>query len=347
MDFGSGMRPGRQTTLDDVARHACVSPKTVSRVMNGEPNVREATRERVAEAARELGYRPNPAARSLAASRSFLVGHLQDNPNREYLGRANDGIYEACRERGYYLLPEPVDHTSPDCLARIERFVDSSGVDGVILTPPLCDDPRILEMLRAREVPFVLISPLASDPDVPQVRMHQKEAGRQMTQHLISLGHKRIAFVAGPPSHMAATERRVGFEAALKEAGLDPADCPVVTADFSFRAGLEAAEPLLSLARRPTAVFAASDIIAAGVMNCAVTKGLSVPDDLSVAGFDATEMGRALWPSLTTIRQPIERMTACAARYLMTRDEDRGPPLRQQFGFEIILGGSTGQAPGG
>ncbi len=341
------MRPGRQTTLDDVARHACVSPKTVSRVMNGEPNVRTATRERVVAAAQELGYRPNPAARSLAASRSFLLGHLQDNPNREYLGRANDGIYAACRDRGYYLLPEPLDQNAPDCMDRVEAFLDTSGVDGVILTPPLCDDPRVLAALREREMPFVLISPLATDPTASQVRMNQKEAGRQMTQHLIGHGHRRIAFIAGPPSHKAATERRVGFEAALEEAGLDRACCPIVTADFSYRAGLQAAEPLLSSDQRPTAIFAASDQIASGVMTCAMTKGLSIPDDLSIAGFDATEMGRALWPPLTTIRQPIERMTGAAARYLMTKDEDRKDPLLEEFGFEIILGGSTGPAPTG
>lgn len=340
------MRHDRQITLADVAEHAAVSPKTVSRVMNYEPNVREETRERVMASARTLGYRPNPAARSLAGSRSFLISHVHDNPNLDYVARANAGIYQAGREHGYYLLPEPIDSSAPDLIEHLEEFLVTSSVDSVILTPPLADDERVLSHLRMTGTPFVLISP--AEPETahaPFVSMDQRAAARDMTRYLISLGHTMLAFIAGPRSHLAALDRQSGFFDAIDEAGLDRAACRVVEADFTLKGGLEAAKQILSDGQRPTAVFGANDHIAAGVVTCALAQGLRVPEDLSVCGFDGTELGEAMWPPLTTIRNPIRDMTARAANFLMSSDKNRSETLGDTLTCELVVRGSTGPAP--
>lgn len=340
------MRPDRQITLEDVAAKACVSPKTVSRVMNHEPNVRAATRARVIEAARDLGYRPNPAARSLAASRSFLIGHLYDNPNYDYIFRANAGIYDAGRRHGYFLLPEPFDSGAPDLVGRVEEFLLTSGVDSVILTPPLASHEALLRHLDETDTPFVLISPGEErQRQAAFIRMDQRAAAREMTEHLIALGHRRLAFVSPPQTHKAAAQRQLGFYDALEAAGIDRADCLIENSEFTLRGGMQAAEKLLSHPLRPTGVFAASDHIAAGVVTAAYRRGLSVPRDLSVAGFDASELGEAMWPPLTTIRNPIREMTRKAADYLMKTSRDARLPMRDTVACELVIRGSTGPAP--
>ena len=270
---------------------------------------------------------------------------MHDNPIRDYVGRINEGSYAACRRAGYYLLPERLTLTASDRLEELDLFLDTSRVDGVVLSPPLADDALMIGHLKARGVPFVLLSPEDSDSGFLMVKRDQKSAAYEMTEHLISLGHKRIAFVSGPRSHGAAITRRVGFEEAMAAAGLPPG--PVVDGDFSFRSGSAAGEDLLSGPERPTAIFAANDHMAAGVMAYALKAGLSVPGDLSVAGFDATEMGEAMWPPLTTIRQPLEEMGKEAASLLMepsARGED-GSGASSRGHFELIVRGSTGAVP--
>ncbi len=333
------------TTLEDVARRAGVSAKTVSRVLNNEPNVRSETRDHVLGVAKDMGYRPNPAARSLAGARSFLIAHLYDNPNADYVARANRGVYEASRRHGYYLLPEPVDSRGADLIARIETFLETSRVDGVILTPPLSDDADIAALLTHRGVRHVLVSPERRTAGQSSVWMDEAEAGAVITRRLLELGHRRIGFIAGPPQHGAASDRRRGYEDALRDAGLAAEPDLIRGGDFSLRSGLEQGEALLALEQRPTAVFAANDDMAAGVMTAALKSGLAIPEDLSVAGVDASQIGAALWPPLTTIRQPIGEMTRRAADWLMSypRDGD-AEPLEERFDFELVERGSTGPA---
>ena len=336
-------RPQRAVTIDDVADRAGVSAKTVSRVLNNEPNVRPAKREQVLKASRELGYRPNPAARSLAGARSFLIAHLHDNPVPEYVTAANSGIYEACRANGYFLLPEPVDPDAPDRIDRLQSFLMTSRADGVILTPPLCDDPDILALLAQNHTPYASLSPVRQPEETPVMRHDERAAARQMTRHLIGLGHTRIALIAGPVGHNASTGRQKGFRDAMREAGLEVPDALIAEGDYSLRSGLEAARKLLDVDPRPTAIFATNDDMAVGAMTALMAQGLRIPQDISVAGYDDTRLASAVWPPLTTVRQPVEEMARRAAERLMKPDESL--PLEEVFEFELIERASTGPAP--
>jgi len=331
-------RPPRAITIDDVADKAGVSAKTVSRVMNNEPNVRASKRELVMKAARDLGYRPNPAARSLAGAKSFLIAHLHDNPVPEYVSAVNAGIYEACRAKGYFLLPEPVDRSAPDFLDRLQQFLMTSRADGVVLTPPLCDDPQVLKLLQDNET----LSPSRQPKDAPVMRLDDRQAAMEMVRHLIALGHKQIGLITGPKGHNAATARREGYLDALNEAGLEIDPKRIVEGDYSLRSGLEGAKALLDVTPRPTAIFAANDDMAVGAMTAIMAAGLSIPADISIAGFDDTRLASAVWPALTTIRQPVADMARRAAERLMTSEEDT--PLEEVFAFELIERQSTGPA---
>lgn len=335
-------RPPRAVTIDDVADRAGVSAKTVSRVLNNEPNVRPAKRELVLKASRELGYRPNPAARSLAGSRSFLLAHLHDNPVPEYVSAVNEGIYDACRANGYFLLPERVDRDKLDRLERLQTFLMASRADGVILSPPLCDDEDILALLKDTQTPYASLSPAHQPEDTPVMRHDDHEAAKVLVDHLISLGHKRIAMIAGPEGHTASTGRYSGFLAAMHEAGLMVDDSLIMTGDYSIRSGIEAAHKLLDARPRPTAIFAANDDMAVGAMTVLMAAGLKIPEDISIVGHDDTRLASAIWPALTTIRQPVYEMAARAAERLMTPDD---APLEEVFEFELIVRDSTGPAP--
>lgn len=332
-------RPPRAVTIDDVAYKAGVSAKTVSRVLNNEPNVRPAKRELVMKAARELGYRPNPAARSLAGSRSFLIAHLHDNPNPEYVTAVNSGIYAACRAHGYFLLPEPVDRTAPDFLDRLQSFLVTSRADGVVLTPPLCDDEDILNLLQDNGTAYASLSPARQPERTPVMRLNDREAALDMVRYLVELGHKRIAFIAGPADHHASTERHQGYLQGMSEAQLSVTPDLLVEGNYSLRSGLEAAQKLLESDAKPTAIFAANDDMAVGAMTAVMAAGLKVPDDISIAGYDDTRLASAVWPPLTTVRQPVADMARRAAERLMNSDEDL--PLVEVFEFELIKRQST------
>lgn len=336
-------RPPRAVTIDDVADKAGVSAKTVSRVLNNEPNVRPAKRELVLNASRELGYRPNPAARSLAGARSFLIAHLHCNPVPEYVSAVNAGVYAACRANGYFLLPERVEAEAPDRLDRLQSFLMTSRADGVVLTPPLCDDADVINLLRDSETPFAALSPTHTPKTEAVIRLDDKLAAIEMVQHLIALGHKRIGFIAGPEGHNASSARRDGYVAAMDEANLHIAPDLIVSGDYSLRSGLKATNQLIAVTPRPTAIFAANDDMAVGAMTALMAKGLQIPQDISVAGFDDTRLASAVWPPLTTIRQPVSDMARRAAERLMKPDPDA--PREEVFDFEVVIRASTGAAP--
>ncbi len=335
-------RPPRAVTIDDVADKAGVSAKTVSRVLNNEPNVRPAKRELVLKASRELGYRPNPAARSLAGSRSFLLAHLHDNPVPEYVSAVNEGIYDACRANGYFLLPERVDRDKPDRLQRLQTFLLASRADGVILSPPLCDDEEIVALLKDTKTPYASLSPARQPKDTPVMRHDDHKAARVLVELLISLGHERIAMITGPEGHTASTRRSSGFLETMREAGLPVDDSLVIEGDYSIRAGIEATQKLLTVSPRPTAIFAANDDMAVGAMTVLMASGLKIPEDISIVGHDDTRLASAIWPALTTIRQPVYEMASRAAERLMTPEDT---PLEEIFEFELIVRDSTGPAP--
>jgi LacI family transcriptional regulator len=330
-----------KTTITDVAKHAGVSMKTVSRVLNNEPNVAKATRERVTKAAEELQYRPNLAARGLASSRSYLIALLYDNPNPNYIIQIQRGAIEACRGSGYHLLLEPMTRdqaSGQDVNALLSRL----GVDGVILTPPLSDFMPLRHEMDKLGIRYVVVAP-GETGDVSCVRMDDVKAATEMVAYLIDQGHRDIGFIIGHPDHVASKKRREGFAAAMSQAGLKMNVERVVQGDFSFRSGVKAAETLLKDAsNRPTAIFASNDDMAAGVLSVAGRLGIDVPTELSVCGFDNTAIAEIIWPKLTTVGQPIYQMGLKAAEMLLDRSIN-DDPVSHTLDFEIIVRESSGK----
>jgi len=333
-------------TIADVAARAGFSLMTVSRVINGEKNVRESTREAVLEAIRELNYLPNQAARTLAGADPIRVGLLYSNPSAAYLSRYLLGSLEQARLSHVQLLIEKCDSDPAEEEAAVNDLI-ASGVDGIILPPPMCDSPRILAMLEAAPIQSVVVANWPCDAAVSVVRIDDQEAAAAMTRHIIALGHTRIGFIIGDPTHMASGQREMGFRAAMQEAGLAVPDAYFVQGAFTYRSGLAAAEQLLNLPERPTAIFASNDDMAAATVAVAHRRFLDVPGDLTVCGFDDTDFAQSIWPELTTIHQPIAQMSRTAVEMLAgqirARRAGRPEPLRTALlDFTLIRRESDG-----
>jgi LacI family transcriptional regulator len=330
----------KPASIHDVAKRAGVSIKTVSRVLNREPNVTQQTRDKVLSAASELAYRPNIFARSLASEKSFLIGLLFDNPSASYVAGIQFGALAKCREEGYHLIVEVFDSAAPDLGQRVLSLVRESALHGVILTPPLCDSPAVLEALTRAETRFVRVAPDRPLPGARQVSIDDERAAFDLTNYLIGLGHRRIGHIRGHPGHGAAYLREDGFRAALKQAGVEFDPELVVQGYFSYQSGMEAAEKLLSLPDRPTAIFASNDDMAAATLAMAHKYNLRTPEDLSVAGFDDSLVAQVVWPRLTTCRQPISEMAAAAVSMLAQRGDSAadGSP---RLDHELVIREST------
>ncbi len=310
-----------KTTIMDVARLAGVSMKTVSRVMNNEPSVSDTTREKVNSAALELNYTPNRAARGLASSKSFLIAMLYDIPSPGYTINLQKGATNACREHGYHLIVEPLDTAGENITKEITGLITRLSVDGIILAPPLCDNAEVVRLLAKKNTPYIPIAPSANHGDVSIVKMDDVRAAKEMTSYLIGLGHRDIGFVKGHPRHSASALRFQGYREAMRAAEITISPDWVVDGDFTYKSGVDAGLAILKSGKRPTAIFACNDDSAAGVMSSAAQLGISVPNDLSVAGFDDTTIARSVWPPLTTIRQPVVDMGYRAAKLLLQKDE--------------------------
>ncbi len=306
-----------RSRIEDVATAAGVSMKTVSRVLNNEPNVREETRNRVMRTVEELQYKPNLSARSLAGQRSYVVALVYNNPSRNYLMEIQGGMLEACRANHYNLILGPVGsgkRTAGDIKGLFENF----GPDGVVLIPPLTDDNVVLSYLEAHDVPFACIAPRNPRERIG-VMMEETAAVLELMSGLIEMGHRRIGHIKGPRAHGACQWRFAGYRDALRKAGIAYDADLVVQGEFSFESGMAGANALLDLPNPPTAIFAANDDMAAGVIRAAGERGIPVPRDLSVCGFDDTPIAHQIYPSLTTIRQPTSEMGRLATVELLDR----------------------------
>lgn len=333
-------------TITDVARIAGVSIKTVSRVMNKEPGVHIETREHVLKVVAQMKYRPKLSARSLAGARSFLIGLLYYDPSAAFISGVQQGATLRCREAGYHLVVESLRDHAPDVGLQVDQMISALRPDGMILTPPLCDDPHVLQAMRDSGTPCVLLSPERDREGIPSVRMNDVLAAEQITEHLISLGHKKIGFVKGPVDQAASALRYKGFSRAMKAHGLVVEKDFVYTGDFKFHSGVEGANKMLSKRARPTALFASNDDMALGVLAAAQSLGMVVPEDLSIAGFDDSLAASLVWPQLTTVRQPTSAMARVAVEMLIAPNrlldgEAEPTPLHTVLGHEIVIRQST------
>lgn len=301
-------------TLADVAQAAGVSPMTVSRVINREPNVREQTRAKVQNAIARLKYSPNSAAQLLAGGVQRRIGLIYGNPSSSYLSEVLVGCLDQAGPAHVQVQLEKLDEV--EGAARTAARIAGSGLHGVILPPPFSDDRVLIAALREQGMQVVILASGDPPPDVIALSIDDAQAARDMTQHLLTLGHRRIGFIAGDPRQTASARRLEGYRAALAEAGLEQSSELIAQGDYTYRSGLNAAANLIALAHRPTAIFASNDDMAAGAIAAAHRCHLEVPDDLSVCGFDDTALATTIHPELTTVRQPIAAMASEAVQVL-------------------------------
>jgi LacI family transcriptional regulator len=312
-------RSARQSgapTISDVATLAGVSTMTVSRVINGEASVRDTTRERVLKAISRLNYAPNRAARSLAGAAQLRIALLYSNPSAAYLSEFLVGSLDQAGRSDIQLVVEKCEGDGDERRVA-QRLV--SGIDGIILPPPLCDSRAVLDYLAEAGVPTVVVATGKPPEEATAVSIDDRGAAHAMTRHLLSLGHTRIGFIIGNPNQTASQQRLEGYRAALEEAGIPQDPELEVGALFTYRSGLDAAEVLLDLDAVPTAIFASNDDMAAATVAVAHRRGLDVPGDLTVCGFDDSALATTIWPELTTIHQPIADMSRAAVDLLAER----------------------------
>lgn len=303
-------RGGSAPTIADVAVQAKCSPMTVSRVINGGSRVKAETHEAVMNAVRQLNYKPNRAARSLAGGEQLRIALMFDNPSASYLAEFLMGALDEASSNDIHLEVQSCEHLSE--ALPIMRKLHDGGIKGFILPPPLCDNQAVIDLANELDAVAIAVGPGKATDAHGSVIIDDFQAAYDMTKHIIGLGHRRIGFIIGNPEQVASGRRLNGYLAAMNDAGLDVVDELIVQGRFTYRSGMAATELLLKVDPRPTAIFASNDDMAAAAVAVAHRQHLDVPTDLTVCGFDDTEMASTIWPELTTIRQPIRQMTASA-----------------------------------
>jgi LacI family transcriptional regulator len=315
MEAKTSRRQRNVPTINDVAKHAGVSPMTVSRVINGEQVVRAATREKVERSIAALNYAPSAAARSLAGGEETRIGLLYSNPSSSYLSEFLVGSLDQASRSNVHLVVEKYDEDI--AVQSIVDLLQRGRVDGIILPPPLCDSAEMIAALIAAKIPAVAVATSRTHKGIAAISIDDQHAAYEMTRHLIALGHSRIGFIRGNPNLNASGQRYEGYLQALSEAGIALDEDLVEQGFFTYRSGMDAAEHILDLPAPPTAIFASNDDMAAAAVAIAHRRGLDVPGDLTVCGFDDTPLATTIWPELTTIRQPISDMSRAAVDLLV------------------------------
>ena len=308
---------GRGITINDIARIAGVSKKTVSRVLNRSPLVHEDTRARIQAVMERYRYVPDPQARGLAFRRSFLLGLVYDNPNAQYIVNMMEGALDGLRGSDYELVVHPCDRRSRDFIPGVRRFVERQKLRGVILLPPISENEELVGMLQDAGCDYVRVSYAMLDEPARMMVSSDRQAVAEVASYLQSLGHQRIGYITGPRGFLSARERREGFIEALRGRGLDLPDELIVEGGYTYESGVAGGEVLLGRKPRPTAIFASNDEMAAGVYRAAHNQGLAIPRELSVVGYDDGPIAARLMPPLTTVRLPIRDIGRLAARKLI------------------------------
>jgi LacI family transcriptional regulator len=331
----------KRAAIRDIAALAGVSIATVSRVINGRPDVADATRQAVLAQVRRLGYVTNRSARALAGGRTGLVGIVVPFPHDSFFAGIIEGAAQALFERDARPVLCPTQHQRDRELSVLERLMHGS-TDGSLLVTPR-ESMAELNHMRRQGAPLVVIDPsVRLDDDVPVVTSSNWAGGRMAIEHLISLGHRRIATVTGCHGWCAAEDRLAGYYSALLAAGLPQRPEYILETDFQYEGGYLAGQALLALPEPPTAIFAQSDNLAIGVMRAARARGLRVPEDLSVVGFNDVEVARVTTPTLTTISQPLQALGHHAVSMLYRQIE--GQPLeasRIELSTRLVVRQST------
>lgn len=338
---------GHRATINDIARLAKVSKKTVSRVLNRSPFVKDETRIRVQAVMERLAYVPDPQARGLAFRRSFLIGLIYDNPNPQYVVNMQLGLLDGMRGSGFELVVHPCDRGSTTLVPDIRGFIERQKLFGVVLTPSVSEDEAVAAMLRETGCEYLRVASVAVDEPGHVFVTDDRHGGRLAAAHLADLGHVRLGYISGPAGFRSSHERRAGFEEGLREQGLHLPATNAVEGAYTFESGSAAAQFLLMLEPRPTAIFAGNDEMAAGVLHAARAAGLTVPDDLSVVGFDDFQIASRVWPPLTTIRAPTRDIGRLAAEKLLAIGRGEETATTGAVSPSLVVRASTAGPPAG
>ena len=307
---------------------------TVSNVVNATGRVGEATRVRVLAAVAELGYVPSAAARSLVGATATRIGLIYRDTDSVFISALLVAASTVSAARGLQLLIRGAEAQAPEDIAQIAQALVRSGADALLLVPPFAELLSGTPLLQELGVPVAALATGRALPDMATVRMDNRAAAGAVTELLIARGHRRIGVIGGPSSHSDSLAGMEGHRATLSAHGVVDSPELYIEGDFTFASGLAAADALLGLAPRPSAIVAANDDMAAGVLWAAHRRGLILPDDLAVTGFDDTLIATRVWPALTVVRQPIVAMTERATDLLLAA---LGHPTRQPAQGDVVL----------
>ena len=330
-----------RATIRDIADLAGVSIATVSRVLNDRPDVAPGTREAVLQVVREHGFSTNRGARGLSSGRTGIIGLTLPLVNDAYFGPMLSGAAEALYEQDMRIVLCPTLHEHDREVSLLERLMRGTTDGAILMLPEESADE--LRNLQRQGYPFVVVDPREPPPDgIPCVSAMHASGAKQAVEHLLELGHTRIGAIAGNPGWYATEERLTGFRGALAAAGILPHPELIAYSDWRLPRGIAAAEQLLSLPEPPTAIFAFNDNVAIGVLHAARELGLSVPEDVSVVGFDDTAQATIVLPPLTSVRQPLAEMGRTGVS-LLTRilEGQRLDALSMQLATKLVVREST------
>ena len=294
----------------DVANHAGVSIKTVSRVVNNEPTVQPQYKAKVLKSIEHLGYVPSTSARALRSNRSYQISFISNSSRNTFSNRVLFGALQTCQEMGFQLVLELIEDSQQVKPEFIDGWINELSFrpkpEGVIALPPLSFNQRFVEKLIDLNIPVVNVGGASIHPKQMSVGIDDRAAASEVTKYLIKKGHRRIGHILGAIEQSATADRLEGYKAALEENGIPFDESLIFQGDFHFESGVRGGEYLLSKTERPSAIFSGNDEMASGVIVAAQKLGILVPDEVSLVGFDDNVLSCGFWPSLTTIRQPLE-----------------------------------------
>jgi LacI family repressor for deo operon, udp, cdd, tsx, nupC, and nupG len=338
----------RAARIQDVARLAEVSTATVSRALANPERVSPEARTRVMEAIAQIGYVPNPAARTLRSQKSRMVLVVLPTLDNVFFSRILRGIEETLFEAGYGMIIGDLDGL-PEKEVRFASFMAAGQVDGaLLLNGHLVGQSRNGEGRPLKtNVPMVALCEAIPGAEIPQIEVDNRAAAVRMMDYLVALGHRRIAYISGPQDNVLERERFQGYHEGLERAGLALDPDLIFSGDYSLDAGVVVGTKLLNRDERPTAVFSSNDEMAIGLMRTLISGGIRVPGDISVVGFDDIEFAAVVEPPLTTIRQPRRELGRRGAKVLLDLMAGRNRAGRVRLETELVVRGSSGPAPSG
>ncbi|MEQ3513554.1 LacI family DNA-binding transcriptional regulator [Pseudoalteromonas sp. BZB3] len=342
-----------KVTINDVAKLAGVSMKTVSRVINKEPSVRKKTYDLVMEAVKELNYQPNIAARNLAGTSSFAVALVYDNPNAYYVIDMQNGVLSRCRDEGFELVIHPCSSTDDQMQDEFKTMIQRSRLAGLVLTPPLSEQQNIIDMLDEMNMPYVRLLSGREEQNEGRsncILVNDFAAAYEITEHLIKHGHKNIAFVLGDKEHKSTAERLAGYQQALADNNISFNQSLIFEGHYSFESGVNGAKHLLADNNKlgVTAILGGNDEVAAGALFAARLMNIEIPAQLSISGFEDSPFSRQTWPKLTTAHQANNVISEHAARLLFSKarsSRKQEKDIITNFTPSIVVRESTGPAP--